>query len=288
MKNYRVYLATFAAAVLLTLSCKKDDATPTDDASVEKTAKDVSYGDNSAQKLDIYLPAGRTDSATKIMVLVHGGAWTSGDKTELDSAVLFLRPQLSDYAIFNINYRLAALPATNLWPAPVNDINSAIDYIISKGAEYHINTNKIVLIGASAGAHLSLLHAYNYNSKGNVKAVVDLFGPTDITALANSDIYYAQLLSVWLGGTPATAPANYVAASPIQHVTAQSPPTIIFHGTADDVVPISQSVALKAELDSKGVINDYKEYPGEKHGWTGSNLLDTYNRAIAFIKKNVQ
>lgn len=286
MKNYRAYLATLATAMLLIVSCKKDDATPDNNAA--KTTKDVGYGTDAAQKMDVYLPAGRSDTTTKVLVLVHGGAWSSGDKADFDSAVIALHAQLPSYAIFNINYRLVSISG-NLWPTQINDVNTAINFITGKRNEYRINTSKIVLIGASAGAHLSLLQAYKFNTSGNIKAVVDLFGPTDITDLYNhpADPTYPTLLSYWLGGTPTTASANYTAASPLQQVTAQAPPTIIFHGTADDVVPVSQSVNLQAALNSKGVINEYYPYQGLGHGWTGSSLLDTYNKAITFIVKNV-
>lgn len=289
MKNYQLHLVTIVAAIMLTVSCKKDDSTPDNNAA--KNTKDVSYNSaDGAQKMDVYLPAGRTDSTTKVLILVHGGAWTSGDKSEFDSAVIALQAQLPDYAIFNINYRLATITGSNLWPAQINDMNSAVSFITGKRAEYRINTNKIVLVGASAGAHLSLLQAYKFNTSGNIKAVVDLFGPTDIVDLYNhpADPTQPTLLGFWMGGTPTTASANYTAASPIQHVSAQSPPTIIFHGTADNVVPISQSASLQAALNTKGVVNEYYTYPGLGHGWTGTSLLDTYNKAITFIKKTVQ
>lgn len=293
MKQYQAYLTTLVAVALLTFSCKKDNGSSSDgstDASSDVTIKNVTYGSSSAstQNMDVYLPAGRTSSSTKIMIAIHGGYWTSGDKSDFDTAVITLRPNLTDYAIFNINYRLAALPGTNLWPAQINDVDAAVKYIIKQAANYHIDTSRIVLLGASAGAHLALLEAYRFNQSGNIKAVVDLFGPTDIASLATFNDTYYQLLTVWLGGTAATASANYTAASPLSQVTPQSPPTIIFHGTADDVVPISQSNDLYKALTADGVVTAYYTYAGEGHGWTGSNLLDTYTKALAFVKSNVK
>jgi len=286
MKNYRVYLATLAAVVGLATSCKKSDTGPEGDV----VNKDVSYGAGAAQKMDVYLPASRSSDTTKVIVLVHGGAWTSGDKADFDSVVLALKAQLPSYAIFNINYSLATITGANLWPGQMDDVNSALSFIIGKKAEYRVNTGKIIMLGASAGAHLALLQAYRFNTGGNIKAVVDLFGPADIVDLYNhpADPAYPQLLSIWLKGTPTTAAAAYTAASPIQHITTQAPPTIIFHGTADDVVPIGQSAALKAALTTKGVTNEYYTYNGQKHGWVGTDLLDTYTKAIAFITKTVQ
>jgi acetyl esterase/lipase len=290
MKNQSTILAAFVAIMLFTASCKKEDSGRSLSAGEQVTQKNVSYGTDTSQRMDVYLPAGRATGKTKIMVLVHGGAWSTGDKGDFNDVVAALRSELSDYAIFNINYRLVLPPGVNLWPAQGDDVASALNFIVSKRNEYQCNTDKIVLIGASAGAHLALLQAYRNNANGKIKAVVDLFGPTDIASLYAS---YANNpttqfgLSFWLNGTPTSNPTAYTNASPINFVTAQSPPTIIFHGTADDVVPIGQSANLREKLQIAGVTSEYYTYAGEGHGWQLPNLLDTYTKAIAFIKKYV-
>jgi acetyl esterase/lipase len=290
MKNQSTLLAAFIAIMLFSASCKKDDTTP--QSQDQSTKTDISYGADAAQKMDVYLPAGRSTEKTKVLILVHGGAWASGDKNDFNEAVAAIRTALlsDDYAIFNINYRLVSPTGANLWPTQGNDVAAAINFIISKRAEYACNTDKIALMGASAGAHLALLQAYNNNANGKIKVMVDLFGPTDIAALYTS---YANNpttqygLSIWLAGTPTSNATAYTNASPINFVTAQSPPTIIFHGTADATVPISQSANLKTKLETAGVAFEYVTYTGEGHGWQGANLTDTYTKAIAFIKKYV-
>lgn len=287
MKKRHPLLALFTVLLFFATSCKKDN---TQAAIEQQTRTDVSYSSDEAQKMDIYLPAGRTSEKTKVLVLVHGGSWISGDKSELNQAVTLLRSQLSDYAIFNINYRLANANGKNLWPAQENDMTAAIRYIIDKRSEFQCNTDKIVLIGVSAGAHLAMLHAYKNNTGSNVKAVVDFFGPTDIAdlyAFYNNSPTYQSALALWQSGTPATNATAYTNASPVKHVTAQAPPTIIFHGTADDIVPIRQSQQLNTALAASGVEHSYTEYPGEGHILAGASLLDSYSKAIAFIKKQV-
>ena len=288
MKTRHRFLTAFVAIVFFAASCKKDDANP---STQQSTQKDVSYGAAAAQKTDVYLPAGRSTEKTKVLILVHGGAWMSGDKSEFNDAIAMLQTQLTDYAIFNINYRLAdPVGQTNLWPAQADDMAALVNFIAGKREEYQCNTDKIVLIGASAGAHLALLQAYKNNTGGRIKAVVDLFGPTDIAALYNSyanDPTSQTGLSIWLKGTPTTNASAYASASPLPFVTAQAPPTIIFHGTADAVVPISQSQSLNTSLQTAGVAHEYYTYNGEGHGWAGTNLLDTYSKAIVFIKKYV-
>lgn len=287
MKNRHTILALFSALLFFTASCKKENTSATTE---QQTSTDISYSSDPAQKMDAYLPAGRTTEKTKVLILVHGGSWISGDKSDLNQAVTLLRAQLGDYAIFNINYRLASTNGTNLWPAQDDDVAAAIRYIIEKRTEFQCNTNKIVLIGVSAGAHLAMLQAYKNNTNGNIKAVVDFFGPTDIADLysfySNAPTYQSAL-TLWLGGTPTGNATAYTNASPIKHVSAQAPPTIIFHGTADDIVPIRQSQQLNTALTAAGVVNSYTEYAGEGHGLTGTSLIDSYSKAIAFIQKQV-
>jgi dipeptidyl aminopeptidase/acylaminoacyl peptidase len=120
---------------------------------------------------------------------------------------------------------------------------------------------------------------------------VDLFGPTDLTTMYNTHPFpqAAQpILQNFLGATPTTNAALYADASPVNFVNGQSVPTQIFHGQQDIVVPIAQSTALKNKLQTANVKVEMVVYPNEGHGWYGPNLLDTYAKATAFIKQNVQ
>lgn len=284
MKSFAVTLLFISMFSTMTTSCKKETSL------AQQDHMNVAYGTDAAQKMDVYLPAGRTATNTKVIVFVHGGSWNAGDKADFNEGIAAIRSSLTDYAIFNINYRLAVNAATR-FPAQLNDIKSAIDFITTKGSEYNVNTNKIILIGASAGGNLALLHAYKNNNDGRIKAVIDLFGPTELVDMHNNHPFpqAAQpLLQNFLGGTPTTNAAAYAAASPINFVNSQSVPTQIFHGMLDAVVPIAQSTALKNRLQAANVKVEMVVYQNEGHGWYGANLQDTYAKATAFIKQNVQ
>src|SRR5947209_1554027 len=71
-----------------------------------QTLHDVSYGNDSAQRMDIYLPAGRSADSNKILVLIHGGGWNSGSKADFISYIDSFRKRMPDYAIFSLTYRL--------------------------------------------------------------------------------------------------------------------------------------------------------------------------------------
>jgi acetyl esterase/lipase len=271
----------FTLLLFVFVACKKD-------VLPEQTLLNVAYGGDANQKMDIYLPEGRNSSSTKVMVLIHGGAWSSGDKSDFTAYVDTLKRRLPDYAIFNINYRLCN-GTTVFFPAPENDVKAAMDFIVSKSAEYNVS-QKIVLLGASAGGHLALLQGYKYNLPVQVKAIVDFFGPTDMTDLYNnpaSVFIPSSTIAQIVGATPTTNPTLYQQSSPINYVTAQSPPTIILQGGLDLFVSPNQSIVLRDKLQTMGVTHQYIFYPTEGHGWVGANLTDSFNKIEAFLAANV-
>ena len=285
MKKYLVF---FISSLLL-LSCQKDSENDTNNPLPEQTQLNASYGTYRAQKMDVYLPAGRTTSTTKLIILIHGGAWSTGEKADFTSYVDTLKKRLPGYAIININYRLA-VGTTNLFPTQENDVKAAVEFIYNKRNEYKI-TDKFVLLGASAGAHLSLLQAYKYSSPVKIKAVVDFFGPADMVEMYNSPASIfapPSAVAAVVGATPTTNLTLYQQSGPITFVTAQSPPTIILQGGVDVLVSPAQSVALKNKLQVAGVVNQYVLYPTENHGWIGANLTDSFDKIVLFLNANVQ
>jgi acetyl esterase/lipase len=274
--------------LVLVISCQKENQGGNNNTTVtEQTYLNVAYGSDAKQTMDVYLPAGRNTTNTKVMILIHGGAWASGDKADFTAYVDTLKKRQPDYAIFNINYRLASIIG-NFFPAQENDVKAAFDFIVSKASEYKVS-QKIVLLGASAGGHLALLQGYKYTMPVKAKAVIDFFGPTDLVELHNhpADPALVPILEALLGGTPASNPAMYQQSGPINFVTAQSPPTIILQGGVDPVVPVAQSTSLNTKLQTMGVVHQYVFYPTEGHGWVGANMTHSFNAIQAFLAANV-
>ena len=271
--------------VLVLSACQKEtEQRP--DGREPVTSLNVAYGTDPLQKLDLYLPANRSLDTTKVIILIHGGAWAEGDKTDFDSFVPELKQRLPGYAIFNLNYRLYA-NGVNRFPAQEEDIKAAVNFIFSKRNEYYIS-DKFVLLGASAGAHLALLQGNKYNTPLKPKAIVSFFGPAELVSLYNTSQLAALGLPQITGGTPDTAPEIYASSSPANYITANSPPTILLQGGLDPLVPPAQSELLKNLLQTAGVTNEYVFYPLEGHGWTGTNLQDSFNKIRDFLKANVQ
>ncbi len=267
-------------------SCKKEISPDGNTTVAALTQLNASYGSQQLQNMDIYLPEGRTDSTTKVMIMVHGGAWVFDDKASFTQYVDTIKKSLPGYAIFNINYRLAT-PPTNTFPTQELDVKAAVEYIYGKRAEYHIS-DKFVMVGASAGAHLSLLQAYKNSSPVKIKAVIDFFGPTDLVDLYNNPgIVTQNNIAAILGGTPQSDPTIYQQSSPINFaVVGSAVPTLILQGGADPLVnPTRQSAALRDKLQIAATPVEYVVYPGRGHGddWTNENFFDAYTRLQLFL-----
>ncbi|MBS1513377.1 MAG: alpha/beta hydrolase [Bacteroidetes bacterium] len=289
------------ACTLIFFSCKKETSSniSTPPAPVAAaTYLDVSYGSDAAQKYDAYLPANRSTASTKVIILIHGGAWSSGDKTDfstLQNGMTItdtIKTRFPNFAIFNINYRLST-GTSNLFPAQENDVKAALQYIYNKATDYLIS-DKYVLLGASAGGHLALLQGFKYTTPVKPKAIVSLFGPSDLTDMYNNPVGGNALLALGLaqvvGATPTSNAALYNSSSPVNYITSTSPPTILFHGSNDPLVSPSQSAAVKTKLSTVGVTAEYYLYTGKGHGddWGDAIYKDCFDKTQAFITANVQ
>jgi acetyl esterase/lipase len=280
------YLPGLLLLVLTVASCKTKE---NPEISLEASSGvDIAYGSSPGQKMDYFLPASRSEENTKVLVLIHGGAWSAGDKADFNSYIDSLKRRMPEYAIFNINYRLATTAGNN-FPTQENDVKSALDFIYKQRSEFNVS-DKFVLMGASAGGHLALLQAYKHTSPFKVQAVVNFFGPSDMSDMFTNppSSVNPALIALLVGGTPTTNAAAYFNSSPINFVSAQSPPTLTFQGGLDPLVRPSQQTALHAKLQSKGVINKYVLYPGEYHGWYGLTLSKSFEKIESFLDINVK
>lgn len=222
--------------------------------------KDTSYGADPQQKMDIYLPAGRTTTNTKTIVLVHGGGWQQGDKSEQTFTALINRIKITapEVAIVNLNYRLVtgANSAIHL-PEILSDISSAFAFLKSNKTNFGIS-NSYGIWGFSAGAHIATLYAYAYDTNNDIKAVSDWYGPMDFATPQPGDISIASLLAgkniyaiqkELLGAERSANPQLWFDASPLNKVTANSKPTIMIHNEADPTVPYNDSYFLNEKLN---------------------------------------
>nr|WP_321234101.1 alpha/beta hydrolase [uncultured Psychroserpens sp.] len=245
----------------------------------------VSYGNDPDQVFDIYLPANRT-LATKVMILVHGGGWTSGDKADMDPFKDIILQDLPNIAVVNINYRLAD-ENNQPYPMQIDDITTIVNLLKTNQDDYVIS-NDIAFVGTSAGGHLSMLWSYAFDTENDVKMVASIVGPTNLTDpayLNNQDPILQEVLDLFGIDTS----IEYLEeVSPYHQVTASAPPTILFYGGQDPLIPTSQGVDMEARLASLGVTHQFTLYPNAGHGWIGIELLDTWTKLKAFTETHLE
>lgn len=290
LKFKYIYFSTIP--FLFFSSCIKGPVNPNNNngnsSLTDTTMLNVSYGSHTRQVYDIYLPKNR-DTSTPVIVMIHGGAWKAGQKEDLNYYRDLIKAKWSGVAIVNMNYRLAS-NADNIHHNEIMaDISSVVSQINSNRKSYHVS-NKIGVVGASAGGQLAMIYAYKYNN--NIKCVGNIFGPSII-----NDWSWYNSTNIWLGEYTGDILTEYVgkswdttaykAVSPFWNVNTNSQPTIIFHGNLDPVVPVYQSQWMNGKLNSLGVNNQYHEYVAF-HNFDNAQSDDVINKLVTFFKTHVK
>ena len=246
---------------------------------------DVSYGDNFQQVYDIYLPEGRDNTKTKIIILIHGGGWTSGDKSGMQDFVNFFLENHPDHAIVNMNYVLAAPFGPTAFPNQYLNIEAVINQITEQQEELQV-LPEFGLLGASAGAQLAMMYDYTYDTEDIVKFVVDIVGPSDFTdPFFTQDPGFPLLLNLLVDLSQFPAGTDLVVAnSPALVANSTSSPTLLFYGNEDPLVPLTNGEVLDNELEELGIPHEFTVYDGG-HGndWSEEDILDLQFKTSSYV-----
>lgn len=245
--------------------------------------------DTTSLKLDIYQPKALKKDAP-LIIFLHGGAWEKGRKSNVLHYLISYAHK--GYITATVQYRLSGVAK---YPAQLLDVSDAVEWLKSHAKEYNIDAHKVAIAGGSAGAHLAMQYAYTHSSNtmdsnglpSNVKAVVNIYGPSDLTTeVAKNE----KRVHRFIGKTYEEAPEMYKEASPILYVNKNSPPTISFHGTLDELVPYSQSKKLHETLKTYGVPSYYHELKGWPHAMDLSAKVFSYIQyhTDIFLEKHLE
>ena len=236
-----------------------------------RVVPDVTYltANNWENKVDLYLPRNAV-GPTPTLMYFHGGGWVRGNK---DANVLRLLPYLEmGWSVVNVSYRLGPV---SLAPAAVEDCLCALRWVIRNAEQYNFDPARIVVMGSSAGGHLSLTTGMVPASAGlarqcpgdeplEVAAVINWYGITDVGELLEGPNMRSYAVE-WMGSMPNRFEiASRV--SPLTYVRAGLPAILTIHGDADPVVPYQQAVRFHEALDRAGVANQLHTVPGGMHG----------------------
>lgn len=259
------------------------------DVSLDTTLWNVSYGNHPRHRYDIHLPENRNEN-TPVVLLIHGGAWKAGQKEDMNSLVQLFKNQWKEAAVVNMNYRLASLSEKIHHDEIMTDIRDVIAHVIQQSEYYHISSD-IAIMGASAGGQLAMIYAYKYNDQKHIQCVGNIFGPAII-----SDYSWYNSTNIWLGGKVGDILTEYVgvtwdtttynAVSPYWNISSQTPPTILFHGSLDPIVPVYQSRWMRSRLNEFNVPNEYHEYLAF-HSFDATQSRDVINKSVAFFRKHM-
>lgn len=252
--------------------------------------------DGNMLQMDIFLPPNGIKGSGAGVIVVHGGSWNAGARNDFPHWNRWLAGQ--GFAVFDVDYRLAPQPN---WQTATGDVKCAVLWIKQHAPEFGISPERLVFLGRSAGGQLALLAAYsagdarlppncnktetknnlessatasqNYNE--NVRAVVSLYAPIDLLwgyeNPANQFVIDGPAtLRRFIGGSPTESveiKERFLLASPTSHVSAQTPPTLLFHGGQDQLVRSENMFLLGEKLEESKVPHKIVFIPYAQHGF---------------------
>jgi acetyl esterase/lipase len=263
------------------------------------THKDVAYdSQHKAQVLDVYVA--KSETPLPVVVYIHGGGWRAGSKNRIPR---FLQDglQAGRFSVVSVEYRFTDVAPH---PAQVNDCFRAIQFVRHKAKDWGIDAAKMGVTGGSAGGHLSLYMAL-HDDKANpgsddpvarqstrVACAVGWAGPTDWTLLDSVEHKhpaYRQLIG-YEPGTPADKmdAEKKTSVSPITFASADDPPVLIVHGTADVIVPMAHAEALHKKLQEVKGKTELFAIEKARHNVAGAGHPEAVKRANEFFAKHLK
>lgn len=268
-----------------------------------KIKRNIPYVENGHrnQVLDIFLPEQPSDKPLPLMIWIHGGAWMGGSQAWVPLTYLVNE----GFAVASIQYRFSS---DAVWPAQAHDCKAAIRFLRANAAKYNIDPDCFGVGGDSAGGHLAAFVGTsgdvkemegdlgNTNVSSRVQAVLDWYGPTDLTLMGRQAIPGSVIQhdspdspeSKLMGGPIQESKELAKTANPITYIDKNDPPFLIMHGDNDHVVPIGQSVILAKALVDAGVEVTMKTIPGADHGGPQFNTPQSQRLIKEFLSRNLK
>lgn len=281
-------------------------------AAAPRVVPDVTYlASERAEKLDLYLPvppaAGKLSPA---VVWIHGGGWAGGVKTENRAKNICATLAAAGYVAISVEYKLG----DGAWPTNLHDCKNGVRFLRANAAKYGIDPARIAVAGGSAGGHLALMVGFTGDNpefeptgaatpypgvSSRVRAVINLYGIAnlltrqEVTADGTPTGRFRAAGPAKVFGTADPAAAVYRVASPVTHITKNSPPVLILHGQIDTTVDRDQAHELVGVLKKHGVPHELVVVEGAGHTfdfetWNKKSLSrDLRPVALAFLAKHL-
>ena len=234
--------------------------------------------------MDAFVPKG--EGTYPAVLVVHGGAWRSGSRTQLRGYAIALARM--GFVCFAIDYRLAP---KHKFPAQIEDCRAAVRWIRENGSKYKADTTKLGAIGYSAGGHLVSLLAttgeapceQNGNIDTRIQCCVAGGAPTDFRFFPDQ----GNWAGYWMGGNLKTEPEKFRLASSTAFVDSADPPTFFFNGSRDTLVPVTWSESCYNALKNAGVRTEMYTIPGAGHMRAASDPI-ALKKAYEFLQEELK
>jgi acetyl esterase len=242
-----------------------------------KISSNINYGPST---LDSYFVGAKKGPLRPAIVLVHGGGWTHGDKTDPKVVTIADDMARAGYAVFNINYPLASATVSG-YPMELQAVRSAVNYVKKNSAKFYVDPRRIGLLGGSSGANLVYTAGLiiNRTSPDTVGAVAGLSGLTQLwqsyldslaaVGAGNADPHLLVGLTnlrYYLGcpNTPCSQ-TTADAASPYTNVNPNCPANNIM-ASEGEALPLEQTTNFADALTAAGCTVKLDIIPGSEHG----------------------
>ncbi|HEY7634821.1 MAG TPA: alpha/beta hydrolase [Gemmatimonadales bacterium] len=230
-----------------------------------RIARGVSLQSGAGERLALVVYRPERTGTYPVLVQIYGGAWQHG--APADNALLARELARSGLVVFAVDHRHA--PSWR-WPAQLEDIRLALRWVQLHASEYGGDATRTALLGRSSGAQLAMLAAYSGNA--GVRAVVNYYGPVDLTEgyrrpPTPDPLNIRGILEALLGGPPQRAAEAYRSASAISYLSHRVPPTLSIYGRRDYVVEPRFGSLLDARLHAAGDTSVLLQIPWAGHAF---------------------
>lgn len=241
----------------------------------------IAYGEHTVQKLDVYQPSVSCDQCP-VLIWIYGGAWRSGNK----ELYTFVGEAFASAGMVVVIPDYRQYP-DNLFPDFINDTAAAISWVRENISEYGGNAESLNLMGHSAGAHISMMLAFDPQYLehvavpiSSIRSVIGLAGPYDFLPLREPHIQ-----KIFSTAKPLES------SQPINFASATAPPVLLAMGLKDKRVDPQNSLRMAAAIEAKGGRVQLISYPDIGHSKILLSLSrplrassSVYHDTLAFIQ----
>jgi pectinesterase len=242
-----------------------------------KEKRNITYCTLGERKLllDVFYPSSKSKSKRAAVMIIHGGGWRSGNRTQHYP----LAQRLADlgYVCFTPEYRLST---EALYPVAIYDLKSALRWIHLNAARYNVDTNKIAVLGFSAGGELAAFLGVtvgnerfegdecNLNASSAVQAIVDMDGTLSFVhpeSGEGDDSKKTSAATYWFGYSKKENPVLWKEASPLTYVGKNTPPTIFINSSVERM-HAGRTDFLKV-LNENNIYSEVKTFSDAPHSF---------------------